>query len=255
MTKLFLPCLIFRAIIDARIASREVLELVLGTLIQIGCGFGLGYLGLRLVGLQSKRELLLPIAFVNSSNLPFPLVLANFGPDGLSRAVVCYLTTSVLLFSVGNMVLNGAARLGETIKEPTVWAAALAASLRLLQVEPPEALLRPVKLASTAAVPCMLFVFGDTLARTKLVATREAITTTALRYLTGAAALGISLTFLRPDGMVRSILTLYALLPSAVASVLLARRADRDAAALAAAILLATLVSIGLLPYLLARLH
>jgi len=255
VTNVFLPCLIFTAIIEARIAGSEVLDLVFGTLIQIGCGFGLGYLGLRLMGLQAKRELLLPIAFVNSSNLPFPLVLANFGPDGLARAVLCYLTTSVLLFSVGNMVLNGAARWGETIKEPTIWAAALAAVLRALEIEPPDAVLRPVRLASTAAVPCMLFVFGDTLARTQLLATREAITTTALRYLTGAAALGISLTFLRPDGMVRSILILYALLPSAVASVILARRANRDGAALAAAILLATLVSIGLLPYLLARLH
>lgn len=243
-----MPCLIFIAIVDAKIGGTDVRALMLGTLIQISSGLGLGWAALRALGLSRKRELLLPIAFVNSANIPFPLVLANFGAEGLSRAAVCYIVTSFLIFSVGVAVLHGGARFREVVQEPTVWAALLAAAVKVSGVHVPEALLSAPRLASTAAVPTMLIVFGDSLARTELVALSESVMVALLRYATGAIGLLISLTLLHPDGLVRKILILYALLPPAVVNVVLARRAGHDAASLASAVLLATLASIAILP-------
>ena len=72
-----------------------------------------------------------------------------------------------------------------------------------------------------------------------------------LRYVSGAVALAITLALLRPEGMLRKILILYALLPSAVVNVILTQKAGRDAESVASAILLATLVSVILLPIIL----
>ena len=233
----------------------DVRTLMLGTAIQIASGLLLGWIALKLLGLGARRELLLPIAFVNSANIPFPLVLANFGSEGLSRAAICYIVTSFLIFSAGVVLLHGAARLKDVAKEPTVWAALIAALLKLSSLELPEAILRTPRLAATAAVPTMLVVFGDSLARTKLVALREGLLVTVLRYATGAAGLAVTLLVLRPEGLVRKILVLYALLPSAVVNVVLARRAGRDAGPLASSVLMATVASVAILPLLLSWLR
>lgn len=246
-----MPCLIFTVIVDARISGGDVRDLALGTVIQIASGLLLGWSVLKLMRLGERRELLLPIAFVNSANIPFPLVLANFGSDGLSRAAVCYIVTSFLIFTAGLLLLHGTARLKDVAKEPTVWAALTAGLCKLASLELPEGIMRAPRLAATAAVPTMLVVFGDSLARTKLVALREGLLVTLLRYGTGAVGLMVTLLVLRPEGLVRKILVLYALLPSAVANVVLARRAGRDAGPLATSVLLATLASIAILPLLL----
>lgn len=249
---IFIPCLAFTAIMDSKIDAREVALASTATLIQIGSGLLLGWIVLRIIGWGDRRELLLPISFVNSANLPFPLLLANFGPEGLSRGVLCYMVTNLTIFSVGILLLHGGGRIREAVKEPALWATVAAAVLRIAHVQPPDALMRIPRLAGLAAVPLMLVLFGDALARTRFTSARPAVTATLLRYATGAVGLAVTLAVLRPEGLLRKILILYALLPSAVVNVVLAQRAGRDAGAVASAVLLATLVSVLLLPILLA---
>jgi predicted permease len=193
----------------------------------------------------------MPIAFVNSANIPFPLLLANFGADGLSRGVLCYMVTNLTIFSIGLLLLHGGGRVREAFREPALWATALAGILRLLKIEPPEMVMRIPRLAGMAAVPLMLILFGYALSRTRLTSLRTAAVATVLRYASGAVGLAITLTLLRPEGMLRKILILYALLPSAVVNVILTQKAGRDAESVASTILLATLVSVVLLPLIL----
>jgi predicted permease len=254
---LFIPCLAFTAILRSELAAGEVAVAAAATLIQIGSGLLLGWLGLRLLGLGEHRELLLPIAFVNSANIPFPLLLANFGTEGLSRGVLCYTVTNLMIFSVGIVLLHGGGRMREALREPALWATGLAGVLRLLGVKPTgeEVWMRVPQLAATAAVPMMLILFGDALARTKLTSVPKAAAATLLRYASGLAGLALTLWLLRPEGMLRKVLILYALLPSAVVNVVLTQRAGRDEQSVASAVLLATLVGVVLLPILLAVLR
>jgi len=245
---IFLPCLAFSALMESSINAKELGIAAGATLIQIACGLLIGTLGLRLIGWGQRRELLMPIAFVNTANIPFPLLLANFGADGLSRGVLCYMVTNLTIFSIGLLILHGGGRLREAFREPALWATALAGILRLLRIEPPETVMRIPRLAGMAAVPLMLVLFGEALSRTRLTSLRVAAVATLLRYASGAVALAITLTLLRPEGMLRKILILYALLPSAVVNVLLTQKAGRDAESVASTILLATLVSVILLP-------
>jgi predicted permease len=252
---IFVPCLAFSALMESSIDAHELGIAAGATLIQIGSGLVIGWIGLRLIGWGKRRELLMPIAFVNSANIPFPLLLTNFGAEGLSRGVLCYMVTNLTIFSVGLLILHGGGRLREAFREPALWATALAAILRLLKIEPPEMVMRVPRLAGMAAVPLMLVLFGDALSRTRLTSFRVAAVGTLLRYASGAVALAITLTLLRPEGMLRKILILYALLPSAVVNVILTQKAGRDAESVASTILLATLVSVVLLPLILIFVH
>ena len=83
----------------------------------------------------------------------------------------------------------------------------------------------------------------------------EEIVGTLLRYASGAIALAITLLVLKPEGILRQVLILYALLPPAVINALLTQRAGRDEGAVASTILFGTLVSVVLLPILLALLR
>ena len=252
---IFIPCLSFTAIMDSTIRARDVGMITAATLIQIGAGLLIGWIGLSLLRWRPRRELLLPIAFVNSANLPFPLLLANFGTEGLSLGVLSYTVTNLAIFTIGILILHGGGKMRQALREPALWATLLAGAFRLADVHPPEMLMRVPRLAGLAAVPLMLVLFGESLASTRMTSTRQAAAVTLLRYAGGAAALAITLTLLQPQGLVRKVLILYALLPAAMINVVLAQRAGRDAPAVASSVLLTTLVSVALLPILLALLR
>jgi len=257
--QIFIPCLVFSSVLQAEVAAADVRNALLATVIQIGSGLILGGLTLRLLAARfpswrDKREVLLPIAFVNSANLPFPIVLSVFGAEGISYAVICFLVTNFTVFTVGNAWLQGGRKWRQALKEPALWATVLAFSLRLLGVNVPPELFGIPKLAGQAAVPLMLVLFGDALARTRMAVPSIALVGVVMRYATGTIALWLTLTLLRPEGTLRSVLILYALLPSAVVNVVLTQRAGRDAAAVASVVLATTLVALALVPWLLTRL-
>ncbi len=252
---IFVPCLTFSAIIDSRIEARELMAVTVATLIQIGSGLLIGWIGLRMVGWRDRRELLLPIAFVNSANLPFPLLLANFGTEGLSLGVLSYTVTNLAIFTVGILILHGGGKAREALREPALWATIAAVALRVLHVQPPEIVMRVPRLAGAAGVPVMLFLFGDSLSRARLTSVRPAAAAMLLRYASGAAGLAVTLILLRPEGLLRKVLFLYALLPSAMVNVVLAQKAGRDAESVSSAVLLTTLAGIVILPLLLALVH
>ncbi|MDM7913649.1 MAG: AEC family transporter [Candidatus Eisenbacteria bacterium] len=249
---IFVPCLAFSSIVDSRIEAREFAVAAGATLIQIGAGLLLGWMGLLALGWRARRELLLPIAFVNSANLPFPLLLTNFGTEGLSRGVLCYTVTNLMIFSVGILLLHGGGRVREAMKEPALWASVFAGIVKIARIEVPDVVLRVPRLAGMAAVPLMLFLFGDSLARTRLTTLRPAIAAVLLRYGSGLAGLALALWLFRPQGILRQVLILYALLPSAVINVVLTQKAGRDEASVASAVLLASLASVVILPVVLA---
>lgn len=254
-THVLIPCLIFTSIQSAALAAGDLWTTAAATGIQIATGLTVGAIALRLLGWGTRRELLLPIAFVNSANLPFPLLVANFGPDGMAHGVPCFMVTTSAVFSIGLAILHGKAQWRSVLTEPVLWATALGLLTRFATVEIPDLALRIPRLAAQAAVPMMLILLGDSLSKTKFTSAREASVLVALRYGSGVLAMFLSLFLLQPEGMTRKIVILYALLPSAVVNVVITRRAGKPVDAVASAVLLATLLSAAILPLLLTWLH
>ncbi len=251
----FVPALTFVAILDAHLELRDLSAVTAATLIQIGSGLFLGWIALRLAGWKSERELLLPICFVNSAYLAYPVMLANYGQEGLSRGVLSNTVTTVVMFTVGVLLLHGRSRIGRALREPVFWAVCAAGLLRILRIHPPDLVLRVPRLAAGAAVPVMLVIFGAALARTRLTSLPKAVLGTVMRYASGAAGLVLALRLLHPTGILRSVLIVYALLPSAVINVPMTEEAGRDAETVASIVLLASLVSVILLPIVMAMIR
>jgi hypothetical protein len=249
---LFVPCLSFQAILDSRLNAAAFATAAGATAIQIGCGILVGLAALRLASWRGRNEYLLPMAFVNAANLPFPLLLANFGPDGLSIGVVCFTVTNIAIYSLGIVLLHGRGQLRRALAEPALWATAAAGVLRLAGVRLPEPVLAPIRLAGAAAIPLMLVLFGDSLARARLSALRPALVIMGGRYAGGALALLVTLSLLKPTGLLRTVLVLYALLPPAMINVVLVRSAGRDDEGVAGAVLLGTLLALVTIPLVLA---
>jgi predicted permease len=249
---LFVPCLSFQAILDSRLTASAFATAAGATAIQIGCGVLVGLAAIRLAGWRDRSEYLLPVAFVNAANLPFPLLLAIYGPDGLSIGVVCFTVTNVAIYSLGIVLVHGKGQMRRALAEPALWATAAAGVLRLAGVRLPEPVLAPIRLAAAAAIPLMLVLFGDSLARTRLCALRPALVITAARYVGGALALLVILPLLKPTGLLRTVLVLYALLPPAMINVVLVRSAGRDDEGVAGAVLLGTLLALVIIPLVLA---
>lgn len=249
---IFVPCLAFTSVLDSRIDATAVATAAGATAVQIGLGLLAGWALIGLAGWRQKRELLMPVAFVNAANLPFPLLLANFGTDGLAIGVVCYTVMNLTVYPAGVLLLRERSELKQAFREPALWATIAAGLLRLLQVRPPEVLMVGARLAAAGAVPVMLVLFGDALSRTRLGSIRFAAPAVLARYLSGALALWVTLRFLQPEGMLRQVLILYALLPPAMVNVILVQNAGRDEEATAATVLLGTLIAVVLLPVLLA---
>jgi predicted permease len=67
----------------------------------------------------------------------------------------------------------------------------------------------------------MLILFGDSLARTRLTSVREAAVATVLRYASGVVGLLVTLWAIHPTGLLRKVIILYALLPSAIINAVL----------------------------------
>ncbi|MCA9726614.1 MAG: AEC family transporter [Candidatus Eisenbacteria bacterium] len=249
------PCLVFTAILGSTVDAGEIRDATGATLIQIGTGLLLGWIVLRMLGWQDRRELLLPATFVNSANLPFPLLIANFGPEALSRGVICFMVTSTAVFSVGIAILYGKTQLRTALREPVLWATALALLCKAIDFQPPDIVLRVPHLAGQAAVPMMLVLLGESLSRIGLSSLREAVVVLIVRYGSGLLALWATLAWIRPEGELRRVLIVYALLPAAVINLVLARRVGRPSDGVASAVLLTTLASAILLPFLLAHLR
>jgi malate permease and related proteins len=249
---IFVPCLAFQAILDSRLTAAAFASAAAATAIQIGCGVLAGLAALHLTKRRGRNEYILPVAFVNAANLPFPLLLANFGPDGVSIGVVCFTVTNIAIYSLGIVLVHGRGEMRRALSEPALWATAAAGALRLTGLSVPEPLLAPIRLAGAAAVPLMLVVFGDSLARTRLSAVRPAVTMVAARYLGGAMALLLTLPLLKPTGLLRTVLVLYALLPPAMINVVLVRNSGGDDEGVAGAVLLGTLLALLVIPLILA---
>jgi hypothetical protein len=183
--------------LDSRIEAREFAVASAATIIQIGTGLLIGWIFLRMVGWGERRELLLPVAFVNSANLPFPLLLANFGTEGLSLGVLCYTVTNLMIFSAGIMILHGGGRMREALREPALWATIAAGVLRIAHVQPPEMVMRS-RDCSCGKQSCL-----------PIRGVARLLHPVACRILLATRAAGGSLTLVRaPEGSAKVILAL-----------------------------------------------
>jgi malate permease and related proteins len=248
---IFSPCLVFVSLTEIQLSGEEFGRMALFTALTV---LSLGLAALlfgKVIGLtrQALAGLVVVNMFGNGGNYGLPLNLFAFGEEALARAVVYYVVSTVLVYSLGIVVASsGRAPLRESVlgifKVPVVYGVVLALLLRLAGLELPLLLFRAVQLLSQAALPVMLIVLGLQLAEARRPENLRLVTAAALFQLLSGPALGLLMASLVGlSGPARQAAVLEASMPTAVITTILAVEYDIDPVFVTGIVLVTTLLS------------
>jgi predicted permease len=247
----FVPALVFGALADKSFHLTDFLPLLLATVVLV---FGSGFAGWglsRLLGV-APRTFVPPIMFNNSGNLGLPLAVLAFGEQALAPAVVMFMVSNLLHFSLGAWLLDHRTRLIDAWKVPSVLAtfAGMAVGLAGIELWPPAMV--AIKMLGDVSIPLMLFALGVRLTESRSGEIRLGVIGALTRPLVGMLlAGGIALLLPLPREQ-RALLLVFGALPPAVLNYIFAERYGQEPDKVASIVLIGNLAALGFLPLALA---
>lgn len=245
------PCLVFSSLANSKLPGGELLELVgfsaLNILAMGGLAFGLTLL-FRLGRIETATMLIVAM-FVNGGNFGLTLLQLRYGDDGLSRGVVYYITSTVMVYTIGVLIASmGRVSWLDTLRRmarlPAVYAALLAIFVYSFQIHVPGPIMSGATIAGNGAIPVMLLVLGMQIADIRPEdSTRFVWPAVGLRLLVGPlVGLGIA-TVLGLQGIGRSAMIIESAMPTAVINLILAAEFGLPTSAVARIVVFSTLIS------------
>ena len=247
----FVPALVFGALVSKDFRIGEYLPLLLATVvIIIGSGV-VGLLVARAAGIESKT-LVPPMMFNNCGNLGLPLAVLAFGEAALAPAVVMFVVSNVIHFSYGAWLLDHHTKVTTVWRSPSILAtiAGLAVGLLGIEVWPP--LLMSIRMVGDISIPLMLFALGVRLADSRISAVGFGLFGAALRPLVGMLlAWGIMLLIDLPPRE-QALLLVFGALPPAVLNYMFAERYNQEPDKVASMVLIGNVAAVVFLPIALA---
>jgi predicted permease len=256
---LFSPALVFNSLASSSLSGGEAEQLIGVAVVMSFMVAGLAWLIARGQKFNPKMEsaFIMSATLINAGNYGIPLNRFAFGTAGESRAVIFYVATAFMAYTVGVFIASRGTRsareaLRNVFYVPLLYAAVLGVLFNMWNVRLPVSLDRSVNLLSDAAIPAMLVVLGIQLSRASLRGQiRPILMASSLRLLAGPLlAFGLVLVF-GMSGYARQVSIVQAGMPTAVATGVLATEFGSDAEFATATILVSTVLSMATLTVLL----
>ena len=137
------------------------------------------------------------------------------------------------------------------LKVPTIYAAILALLLNLFQVGVPSLIIKPLNFIGGMVIPAVVLTLGFSLSKVKVTSIPTTLLASLIR-LGGGLALGFLVIYLfHMTGIPRSVVVLMSAMPAAVNTYLLAAKYKNEAELVASVVLVTTVISLVLVPFLL----
>ncbi|AJY75817.1 AEC family transporter [Paenibacillus beijingensis] len=258
------PAIILETLTTAELSSADIYKTIAFCLVNLialwAVAAALGRL-LRLPGPETAG-LTLVSTLTNSVNYGLPLVLLAFGQLGLDKASIYVIAQMIIVNTVG---VYFAARSQFSVRNavksvfslPSIYAAILAAGLRLTDISLPSGIAQGVSMVAGAYAPVVLAILGAQMvsvnnAELERHVQRGFWTGLAIRLLLSPLISCLILFILHIDGILYSVLFILASMPVAVNAVVLAERFNASPKLLSKCILWTTLASFAILPILIA---
>lgn len=248
---LSVPCLIFVALMKAKIDPQALAALSLASFLAYAI-VSLAFLVVVKVMRLSVSTYLSPLIFGNTGNLGLPLALFAFGEAGLSYAVVIFAVMAILSFTIGVWIVSGGGSLTRVIKEPVVAATLLGALFLWQGWQTPVFLTNALELIGQMAIPIMLITLGVAVARLETGDMGRAVWLSALKVVICAGAAYLAARWFGLAPVPSAVLILQISTPVAVTSYLLAEKYGQEAQPVAGLVVASTLLSVLSLPLILA---
>jgi predicted permease len=245
------PALVFSSLVNSQLPGEELLELgsfALLTILSMGL---LTFLLGRLLKLSRTDTvaLLIVVMFVNGGNYGMTLNQLRFGDAGLARAVVYFITSTLLVYTIGLLLasmgeLPWRQALSKLLRLPAAYAAVAAVIVYSLKINVPAPLMKGIEVAGAGAIPVMILVLGMQMADWRGTATlRLAGPAMLMRMIVGPLVGVLIATVLGLEGIGRSTSIIEASMPTAVATIVIATEFDLQPSAVTSIVLLTTLLS------------
>lgn len=248
---LAVPCLIFDALMKTEIAPEALAALSLASFAAYGVvTFGCFVL-VRLARLDTQTYLA-PLIFGNTGNLGLPLALFAFGETGLGYAVVVFAVMAILSFTIGIWMVAGKGSFRRVMGEPLVAATLLGAVFLWQDWETPEFLTNAISLIGQMAIPMMLITLGVAVARLETQAITRAVWLSVAKVVICIGAAWLVTQWFDLDPVASAVLIVQVATPVAVTSYLLAEKYGANAQPVAGLVVASTLLSVLVLPLILA---
>ena len=165
------PALVADSLYTTTISVQNATRLLLGVFIVAFILFLLVYLTSYILKFPSitRKSLIATSLHPNNGNMGLPLVDFSLGAEGLERAIIYMIGSSILLFGIAPAILAGTSFKNSfkvTLKSPLIWAMLAGLSLRLLRITLPFNLGEALHLLGRAAIPVALIILGMELVNT-----------------------------------------------------------------------------------------
>ncbi|BFH76231.1 AEC family transporter [Thermus thermophilus] len=176
LSRLTLYALVPALILDSMYRAEYTLEGVWGLVLGFSLTYALLFLLVqgagKLFGLsrETTKTLLVCGLFPNSGNMGLSLAYFALGEEGLGRAVVYFLLSSVVMFGLGPAFIRGGGLkegLLFTLRLPLFYALFLGLLLKALGLSLPFRLEEGVRLMGQAAIPVLLLTLGMQMGKTR----------------------------------------------------------------------------------------
>jgi predicted permease len=245
------PCLVFHLLVTSPVSPGEAGRVMLFTallVLGIGALARLAAIPLRL-GRPDLAAFLIVVMFSNAGNYGMSVILFAFGRDHLARAALYFVTSTLLMFTVGVVVASSGRQglrsaLKGVLRVPALYGVIAAAVVTGAGIRLPVAVLRPVELLGAAAVPTMLLVLGMQFERRAWPDRPVVVAAASVLALVASPALGLVIAWaLGLDGPARQAVIVQSGMPSAVITTILALEFDVAPAFVTAAVIATTAVS------------
>ena len=247
------PVLAFFSLLTSPIVWSEATKVWSAALIIISsCGV-IAYLIFTLLR-QKHTGLYLPIAIMNTVNLPFPIVYLAYGATGLMAAALFSIPVTLVLFSFGVYLVAGK-RWQENIKEvlkiPVLYAAVLGLLFNFLEIEIPDFAFNALDLLAKMGIPLILLVLGYNISRIRITSLPTTLLASFLRVGVGLAVGFLVADLLDISGVYRSVVILESAMPAAAMSAIVTTKFRSEEDLVASVVLTSTIISIIIIPFLL----
>lgn len=191
------------------------------------------------------------LVFPNVGNMGLPLCMLAFGQAGLALALAWFMLNSVLHFSVGQTVVSGERAWVALVSNPIILSVFVAVAMVVGDWQLPVALHNSVELIGGLTIPLMLITLGVSLARLGVRHVGDALLFAVARLVIGLLAGWLVCEWLALEGVLRGIVLIQSSMPVAVFNYLFAERYQQGPERVAGMVVVSTLLSFLLLPWLL----
>jgi predicted permease len=244
---IFVPALIFSGISGRTYEMSSYGALALAMIILVLGSGAVGWLLARATG-QQPLTLAPPLMFNNSVNLGIPLAVLTFGNDILPYAVILFVVSTGLHFSLGIWLLDHKTKFWNVWRIPAVMAAILGFIVGELEFKLWEPLAMGIRMLGDISIPLALFSLGVRMTDAAFEHWRDGLLGAVARPLGGMAIAWAVAPLLGLHGKQADLLLVYGALPPAVLNYVFAERYQQEPDKVAAIVLTGNIVAIVTLP-------